>query len=118
MIRSGQCGICGSAYKTIISTIMRAWDLRLAMGYSSDILENVQAFLASQNAGRQNPERDLSEIKQAAFMLGYGEPFDQEQRAINELLRRLGACDQICLAVWAYYHDMKMNRAVVRDTRA
>lgn len=56
MIRSGQCGICGSAYKTIISTTMRAWDLRLAMGYSSDILENVQAFLASQNAGRQNPK--------------------------------------------------------------
>lgn len=36
------------------------------MGYSFDILENVQVFLASQNVSGQNAERDLSEIKRSA----------------------------------------------------
>lgn len=87
------------------------------MGYSLDILENVQVFLASQNVSGQNAERDLSEIQRAAYKLGYGEPFDKEQRAINDLLCRCGASDQTCLTVWAYYHDMKMNRAVVGAER-
>ena len=87
------------------------------MGYSFDILENVQVFLASQNASGQIAERDLSEITRAAYKLGYGEPFGQEQRAINELLCRCRASDQTCLTVWAYYHDMKMNRALVGTER-
>ena len=87
------------------------------MGYRSDIVEKVQSFLASQYAGVQTLARELSDVKLSAVKLGYGEPFDQEQRAINDLLCRSGASDQICLTVWAYYHDMKMNRAAVEAER-
>ena len=61
--------------------------------------------------------RELSAVKLSAIKLGYGEPFDQEQRAIIDLLCRSGAIDQICLTVCAYYHDIKMNRAVDKAER-
>ncbi len=83
------------------------------MGYRSDIVDKVQLFLASQYAGVQSLRRDLTEVSKAALQLGYGDPFDKEQKAINDLLCQTGASDQVCLTVWAYYHDMKLNKTAV-----
>jgi len=81
------------------------------MGYTSDIVERVKAFLEQQDGDAENAPRDLNDVKKIAMQLGYGEPFDREQRAINELLCEAGSGDQTCLSVWAFYHDMKMNSA-------
>lgn len=81
------------------------------MGYTSDIIERVKAFLERQDSRAVNATRDLNDVKKIAKQLGYGEPFDREQRVINELLRRSGSGDQICLSVWCFYQDMKINTA-------
>jgi len=56
------------------------------MGYTSDIVECVKAFLVQQHSDIKNAPRDLNDVKKIAQRLGYGEPFDREQRAINQLL--------------------------------
>ena len=81
------------------------------MGYTSDIVERVKAFLEKQDGDAENAPRDLNDVKKIAKQLGYGEPFDREQRAINALLCQAGSSDQICLSVWCFYQDMKVNTA-------
>ena len=43
--------------------------------------------------------------------LGYGAPFDAEQRAINDMLKAKRAGKIACASAWGYYHDYKVAEA-------
>ena len=84
------------------------------MGYTSDIIDTVRVFLTRQDIDASAQYRQLSDIKAVAIGIGYGEPFDREQRALNDLLYEAKASDELCLKIWSYYHDMKINEAMAR----
>ncbi len=43
--------------------------------------------------------------------MGYGAPFDREQKTINALLLQHRASRLACLVAWGYYHDAKLIEA-------
>lgn len=55
-------------------------------------------------------EQAIEETTQA---LGYGYPFDREQKAINEILIDNRASKIACMTIWGFYHDFKF--ALVRS---
>jgi len=48
------------------------------------------------------------ELNQTLTSLGYGEPFDSEQRAINEKLIQARAGGMASLVIWGFYQDYKI----------
>ncbi len=53
-------------------------------------------------------------VLKAAHMLGYGEPFDKEQKHLNQMLIDARASKTDCYSAWAYYFDRKMIEAKKR----
>ena len=51
-------------------------------------------------------EQTRAHIEKVTSNLGYGVPFDREQKALNAFLVRQGADLLACLAVWGIYHEL------------
>ena len=50
-------------------------------------------------------------IARAIKKLGYGYPFDREQRKLNELLLDSLAGEAACLTAWNFYHEAQIIKA-------
>ncbi len=59
----------------------------------------------------ETEEATWSYIQKVAADLGYGAPFDWEQKAINAFLIEKGAGCLACFAAWGFYHDFKVAEA-------
>lgn len=77
--------------------------------YTSPITEKISDWLLdippslqvqSDNIFQQNLDNVIAR-------LGYGAPFDVEQRAINDMLKAKRAGKIACAIAWGYYHDYK-----------
>ena len=74
---------------------------------STFVTETIKAWLSdmtveTQNASRENTQRLLNAI---LLTMGYSEPFDEEQRAINDMLLMNYANAESCLAAWEFYNS-------------
>ena len=78
-----------------------------------EILEAIESALEFNLDSQLDLSQDtvMDYIRKAAHMLGFQEPFDPEQRAINSLLLKARASKTECYSAWAYYYDRKMIEA-------
>lgn len=79
----------------------------------SELIERIHAWMAvsAGSAMPVTPEETRKAIAKAIRILGYGPPFDREQKQLNSLLMDAGADEMMCVAIWGYYHDFKMIQA-------
>ncbi len=84
------------------------------MGYTSPIILRVEQYLLTlEDDLKSNCETAaMQQALQAAKELGYGVPFDQEQVQLNSLIREHMAGEIPARAIWSFYHDYKMARAL------
>lgn len=80
---------------------------------NSPVINMIEKWLSEMPSPANELETQQTEnaIEKAYGALGYGYPFDWEQRAINQLLIEAKADEFRCLAAWGYYHDYKMMLA-------
>lgn len=73
------------------------------------LLQSIETWLTSLPKQFRTERRLFSEIALSSTLetLGYGAPFDHEQREINRMLVEQHANEFACLAVWKYYQDSK-----------
>jgi len=78
--------------------------------YNSLLLDNVQKWLESLGDHYRAASKEEAEsgLKNCLEIVGYGAPFDREQRRLNTLLIVKGANTLACLTAWAYYYDYKI----------
>jgi hypothetical protein len=76
----------------------------------SPVIKMIENWLSEMPYPANSLEIDITRnaIEKAYSALGYGYPFDWEQRAINQLLLDAKADEFRCLVAWGYYHDYKM----------
>ena len=56
-------------------------------------------------------KESLMAVNEAVSLLGYGAPFDKEQRIINKMLIEKSAGKVACIVAWGFYHDYKVVEA-------
>lgn len=81
--------------------------------YKSSLLKCVEDFLAglSSTLIDKSDVDTWKEIDLAARSLGFGEPFDSEQRQINKMLLQKRANYIVCKVVWQHYYNCKLYNA-------
>jgi len=81
--------------------------------YSSPIIETIIEWLGDMSPKHTTNSlgETLTAVSEAVLLLGYGAPFDKEQRTINALLADRLAGKIACIVVWGFYHDSKMVEA-------
>jgi len=81
--------------------------------YNSSLLDNVQKWLEPLNEHYRADSKAEAEsaLQDSLKIVGFGAPFDREQRHLNNLLVFNGANKLACLTVWAYYYDYKIATA-------
>ena len=88
-------------------------------GHIAEIIERAQNWIASTktSADPLSQEEVEAGIARATKLLGYGEPFDRDQKNLNQLLMDAGADQETCLVIWGYYHDYMMAQATKHTKR-
>ena len=79
--------------------------------YTSFIVQSVENWLAnlpSKMVAATKQESQLA-IYHVTEALGYGKPFDREQKAINALLVDKWADEAACKMVWDFYHELRFT---------
>ena len=79
----------------------------------NDTLETIRNWVSNLPGTERTLSQDkcFEAIAKAIKQLGYGYPFDQEQRKLNEMLLDSLAGDAACQTAWNYYHETKMIKA-------
>ena len=75
-------------------------------------LDHVQTWLDKDapQSGRCSPEQTQAYINKVTSDMGYGFPFDREQKALNAYLIKKGAdLLALCFTAWGLYHDLKLR---------
>lgn len=80
--------------------------------YSSPALSIVQDWLAymTKSSMVETHKEALAACGWAITELGYGVPFDREQKSLNEMLVNSKADKIACLTAWGFYHDYNSSR--------
>ncbi|MGB0906430.1 MAG: hypothetical protein ACPGVT_02970 [Maricaulaceae bacterium] len=78
-----------------------------------DVLEHLKEWLETMSGDMRSESNEATQlaISRAASQLGYGEPYDREQKRLNDLLVSHRANGLGCLSVWSAYHDYKIAQA-------
>lgn len=81
--------------------------------YTSSITEKVSDWLLNMPPSLQVESDNIFQqnLDNVIERLGYGAPFDAEQRAINDMLKAKSAGKIACAIIWGYYHDYKFSQA-------
>ena len=73
----------------------------------SFVIDTIYAWLLDnrQDAIEISKEQTQAAIDLATQQLGYGEPFNAEQKVMNEMLFEKKADALTCQTAWGFYHD-------------
>lgn len=73
----------------------------------SFVVDTIHAWLLDNHSNTLGMTKNQIQtaINLTTQQLGYGEPFNAEQKAINEMLFDRKADAQTCQAAWGFYHD-------------
>ncbi|MDB2439880.1 hypothetical protein N9W89_14300 [Hellea sp.] len=81
--------------------------------YTSPIITIIGDWLAQMSPTQKaaSQKESVIAVNEAVSLLGYGAPFDKEQRTINKMLIEKSAGKVACIVAWGFYHDYKVVEA-------
>ena len=81
--------------------------------YNSPLLKHVQSWfetITCEYIAGSSAEAEKA-LQETLSLMGYGPPFDREQKCLNNFLLYKRANNLACLSVWGYYYDYKIASA-------
>lgn len=86
---------------------------------SDKTLNTIKTWLEALPSSERVTSKDtcVEGIFNAVKHVGYGYPFDREQREINDLLLASLAGEAACKTVWQFYHEKQYIKATQHERR-
>ena len=81
------------------------------MEQKPNIISLIADCIAKTSVSTSGKNTNFDFAIEGAIAIGYGEPFDREQREINQMLNKANSDLQTCTQIWGYYYGYQIAQA-------